>query len=208
MVESLQRFGEQAIATLIAAIESKDPYTRGHSERVQKIAQKLGEVAGLSELTIKDISWGALLHDVGKIGIPESIMCKEGALTDDEYTMIKTHPERSYEILQNIGQLSRAALEAARYHHERFDGKGYPKGLAGKAIPVESRVISVADAYDAITSSRSYRARKDHQAAMAVVREAAGTQLDEDLVKVFDNLCERDDGWVDQLSTRGDVGDG
>jgi HD-GYP domain-containing protein (c-di-GMP phosphodiesterase class II) len=118
--------------------------------------------------------------------------------------MIKTHPERSYEILQNIGQLSRGALDAARYHHERFDGTGYPKQLRGKAIPVESRVIAVADTYDALTSSRSYRARRDHPTAMAIIREAAGTQLDADLVQVFDSLCERDDGWVEELTTRDD----
>jgi hypothetical protein len=208
MVGSLQQFSEQAIAALIAAIESKDPYTRGHSERVQKTAVKLGEAAELSAAVIDDISWGALLHDVGKIGISESIICKAGKLTDDEYTMIKTHSERSYEILQNIGQLSRGALHAARHHHERFDGTGYPGRLRGKAIPVESRVIAVADTYDALTSSRSYRARKDHRAAMAEIREVAGTQLDADLVQVFDDLCERGGGWMEQLTVRDDVGDG
>jgi HD-GYP domain-containing protein (c-di-GMP phosphodiesterase class II) len=207
MVGSLQRFSEQAVAALIAAIESKDLYTRGHSERVQKISVKLGAAFELSALEIDDISWGALLHDVGKIGIPESIICKAGALTDDEYTMIKTHPERSYEIIQSIGQLSRGALDAARHHHERFDGTGYPKRLRGKAIPVESRVIAVADTYDAVTSSRSYRAGKSHEAAMEVIREAAGTQLDADLVQVFGNLCERDAVWLKDLRTRDDVDD-
>jgi HD-GYP domain-containing protein (c-di-GMP phosphodiesterase class II) len=207
LVGSLKKFNEQAIAALIAAIESKDPYTRGHSERVQKIAVKLAEAADLSAPVMEDISWGALLHDVGKIGIPESIMCKEGPLTDDEYTMMKTHPERSYEILQNIGQLSRGALEAARYHHERFDGTGYPKRLRGKSIPVEPRVIAVADAYDALTSSRPYRARKDDRAAIAVIREAAGTQLDADLVQAFVNLCERSGGWLKELRARDDIGD-
>jgi HD-GYP domain-containing protein (c-di-GMP phosphodiesterase class II) len=208
MVGSVQQFGAQAIAALIAAIESKDPYTRGHSERVQKIAVKLGGAAELSALAIDDISWGALLHDVGKIGIPDSIICKAGGLSDDEYTMVKTHPQRSYEILQNIGQLSRGALDAARYHHERFDGTGYPKRLRGKAIPVESRVISVADTYDAVTSSRSYRARRDHRAAMKEIREVAGTQLDADLVQVFDNLCERDPGGLNELIARDELDDG
>lgn len=208
MVGSLQRFGEQAVSALIAAIESKDPYTRGHSERVQKVSVKLAGAADLNSQMIDDVSWGALLHDVGKIGIPDSIICKAGSLSDDEYTMIKTHPQRSYEILQEVGQLNRGALEAARYHHERFDGTGYPDRLRGKAIPVESRVIAIADTYDAVTSSRSYRPRKDHRAAMDEIRRVAGTQLDGDLVQVFDNLCEPDGAGLEELALRDDAGDG
>ena len=109
----------------------------------------------------------------------------------DEYTMIKIHPERSYEILRHIEDLSRGAREAARYHHERFDGNGYPHGLQGKQIPVESRVISIGDTYDALTSSRSYRAALEHEAALQIIRDAAGTQLDADLVQTFENLCVR-----------------
>ena len=168
MVGSLQRFSEQTIAALIAAIESKDPYTRGHSERVQNLAVKLaGAAASQSQRRSMTSRGGRSCTTWGRSGSRTSIICKAGVLTDDEYTMIKTHPERSYEILQKVGQLSRGALDAARYHHERFDGNGYPEGLCGKAIPVESRVIAVADTYDALTSSRSYRARKDHEAAMA-----------------------------------------
>jgi HD-GYP domain-containing protein (c-di-GMP phosphodiesterase class II) len=208
MIGSLQSFGEEAIAALISAIESKDPYTRGHSERVQKIAVKLGVAADLDSITLEDISWGSLLHDVGKIGIPENIICKAGSLTDDEYTMVKTHPERSYEILRNIGQLRRGALEAARHHHERYDGTGYPQRLRGKAIPLESRVIAIADTYDAITSSRSYRAGMDHGATMQEIRRVAGSQLDGDLVQLFDNLCERNAAWVKGLEARDGIGDG
>jgi HD-GYP domain-containing protein (c-di-GMP phosphodiesterase class II) len=208
MVVSLQHFGEQAIGALISAIESKDPYTRGHSEMVQKVAVKIGVAADLDSLTVEDISWGALLHDVGKIGIPENILCKAGSLTDDEYTMMKTHPERTYEILKNIGHLSRGALDAARHHHERFDGTGYPQRLRGKAIPLESRVIAVADTYEAMTSSRSYRAGKDHGAAMDEIREVAGTQLDPDLVHVFDDFCEREESWLETLRQGDEIGDG
>ncbi len=196
MLGRLERFSEQMAQSLIEAIEAKDPYTRGHSERVQTISVAIGKAASLSGTTVEDISWGALLHDVGKIGIPDSIICKAGGLSNDEYTMIKTHPERSFEILRHVENLRRGAVDAARHHHERFDGGGYPSGLRGKAIPVEARVISIADTYDAVTSSRSYRPGSDHDSAMRVIREAAGSQLDDDLVRVFERACEATPEWI------------
>lgn len=191
MLRSLADFGAEMAASLIEAIEAKDPYTRGHSERVQSGAVQLATAADLGATAVEDVSWGSLLHDVGKIGIPDSIICKAGALTEDEYTMMKTHSERSFEIIRHIDHLSRAALDAARHHHERFDGRGYPLGLRAKQIPVEARVVSIADTYDALTSSRSYRAARSHDVAMGIIREAAGTQLDPDLVQIFDNLGQR-----------------
>lgn len=196
MLGRLGRFSEQMAQSLIEAIEAKDPYTRGHSERVQTVSVAIGRAAGLSGTSVEDISWGALLHDVGKIGIPDAIICKAGGLTKDEYTMIKTHPERSFEILRHIENLPRGAVEAARYHHERFDGGGYPAGLHGKSIPVEARVISIGDTYDAVTSSRSYRPGSDHEAAMRVICEAAGSQLDDDLVRIFERACEAKPEWL------------
>ncbi len=193
MLDALARFGAEMAASLIAAIEAKDPYTRGHSERVQTGAVGLAKAAELGAQAVQDIRWGALLHDVGKIGIPDSIICKAGSLTDDEYTMMKTHSERSFDIIRHIEHLSRAALDAARFHHERFDGGGYPRGLRGKQIPIEARVVSIADTYDALTSSRSYRAARSHEEAMRIIRECAGTQLDPDLVQVFDNVWRRDE---------------
>jgi len=207
MMSSLQQFGEQLAGSLIAAIEAKDPYTRGHSERVQKTAIRLGRAADLSASALDDVSWGALLHDVGKIGVPESIICKAGALTDDEYTMIKTHPERTFEIIRHIESLGQGVLDAARYHHERFDGSGYPHGLRGKQIPVAARVISVADTYDAVTSSRSYRPAASHADALQILRDAAGSQLDADLVRVFENLCQRDRALPAALQGSGEPGD-
>jgi HD-GYP domain-containing protein (c-di-GMP phosphodiesterase class II) len=192
MLGSLRKFSSEMAAALIEAIEAKDPYTRGHSERVQKVAVKIGAAASLGAMSIEDVSWGALLHDVGKIGVPENIICKAGRLSEDEYTMIKIHPERSYEIIRHIDHLRRGALDAARYHHERYDGSGYPSGLRGKEIPVEARVISIADTYDAVTSSRSYRSASDHETAMGILRGVSGSQLDGELVQVFDNLCNRD----------------
>ena len=196
MLGRLERFSEQMAQSLIEAIEAKDPYTRGHSERVQTVSIAIGRAAGLSGQSVEDISWGALLHDVGKIGIPDSIICKAGGLTKDEYTMIKTHPERSFEILRHVENLSSGAVAAARHHHERFDGGGYPSGLQGKAIPVEARVISIGDTYDAVTSSRSYRPGSDHESAMRIIRDAAGTQLDDDLVRIFERACELSPEWI------------
>ncbi len=192
-LHSLANFGAEMAASLIEAIEAKDPYTRGHSERVQKGAVGIAKAAELGANAVEDVSWGALLHDVGKIGIPDSIICKAGSLTDDEYTMMKTHSERSFDIIRHIEHLSRAALDAARFHHERFDGGGYPRGLRGKQIPIEARVVSIADTYDALTSSRSYRAARSHEEAMRIIRDCAGTQLDPDLVQVFDNVWRRDE---------------
>jgi HD-GYP domain-containing protein (c-di-GMP phosphodiesterase class II) len=202
MLTSLQKFGVQMAGALIEAVEAKDPYTRGHSERVQRICIDLGKSLELSASSIQDISWGALLHDVGKIGVPDHIICKAGTLTQDEYTMIKIHPERSYEILRHIEDLSLGALAAARHHHERFDGGGYPHGLRGKRIPVEARVISIGDTYDALTSSRSYRAAVPHEQALQIIRDVAGTQLDPDLVERFERVWE----YVDEASRAPDDG--
>jgi HD-GYP domain-containing protein (c-di-GMP phosphodiesterase class II) len=188
MMKSLAKFGAEMAASLIEAIEAKDPYTRVHSERVQKCGVELAKAADLGATAVEDVSWGALLHDVGKIGIPDTIICKAGSLSEDEYTMMKTHPERSFEIIRHIDHLSRAALGAARHHHERFDGNGYPLGLRGSQIPIEARVVSIADTYDAIKSSRSYRAGRSHEQALAIIRECAGSQLDPRLVEIFDNI--------------------
>ena len=136
LLDEMEGFTRQMAASLVEAIEAKDPYTRGHSERVELICGGLGEAAGVSADDHADLLWGALLHDVGKIGIPDSILMKPGRLTDDEYTFIKTHPMRGYEILRHIERLGPAALDAARYHQERFDGSGYPYGLAGAEIPL------------------------------------------------------------------------
>ena len=191
MLSSLEHFGAQMAAALIAAIESKDPYTRGHSERVQNSSVDLGRAAGLGARALDDVSWGALLHDVGKIGIPDEILCKAGALSDDEYSMIKTHPERSFEIMAHIEHLGQGAIDAARHHHERFDGTGYPQGLRGEEIPLSARVVAIADTYDAITSSRSYRPGRTQAKALEIIRGAAGSQLDDSLVQVFLNMFER-----------------
>ncbi len=199
MVSRLEKFSAQMASALIEAVEAKDPYTRGHSERVQSISVGLGRTAGLSGLDVEDVSWGALLHDIGKIGIPDGILCKAGRLERDEYTLVKIHPERSYQILRHIENLRRNALDAARHHHERFDGTGYPRGMRGSEIPIHARVVSVADTYDAITSSRAYRPAQSHDFALEQIRRGAGTQLDPRLVQLFESRCEKDPAWLREI---------
>ena len=192
MLGDMRRFADQMAAALIEAVEAKDPYTRGHSERVQGFSVRLGRAAELLAADVEAVSWGALLHDVGKIGIPDAILCKTGKLTNDEYTLVKIHPERSYEILRHVEHLGQNALDAARYHQEKFDGTGYPHGLRGDDIPLHARVIAVGDTYDAITSSRAYRAAQSHEAAMREIRDVAGSQLDPRFVAIFEKLFEDD----------------
>lgn len=199
LLNRMELFTRQIAASLVETVEAKDPYTRGHSERVEQITGKIGREAGVADEDYNDLLWGALLHDIGKIGVPDAILMKPGRLNDDEYTFIKTHPNRSFEILRHVEQLGKAALDGARYHQERFDGAGYPFGLAGKEIPLVARVIAVADTYDAVTSSRSYRAAKSHDEAMAIIAEVSGTQLDSDLVDIFNRLVDEDEEWLDAI---------
>jgi len=199
LMERMRRFTQQMASSLVEAVEAKDPYTRGHSERVERIADGLGRGLELSQQELEDLYWGALLHDIGKIGIPDAILSKSGKLTPDEYTFIKTHPQRSYEILRHIEHLGETALDGARYHQERFDGGGYPFGLAGEDIPLPARIVAVADTYDAITSSRSYRAAVSHDRAMDIIEDVAGTQLDPRLVEIFCRLVSEDDAWLAQI---------
>ena len=199
MLEGMRKFGEQMAGALIEAVEAKDPYTRGHSERVQAVSVHIGQALGLPRADLEDLFWGSIMHDIGKIAIPDVILSKPGLLTADEYTFIKTHPERSFEILHHIEYLNRSALEGARYHHERFDGTGYPRGLEGKGIPLPARVIAVADAYDAMTSSRSYRAAMSHDHAVAEIDRVSGQQLDPEVVSAFQGACREGAQWLREI---------
>ncbi len=199
LLSKMERFTRQIASSLVETVEAKDPYTRGHSERVERITAGLGRATDVREEDYNDLLWGALLHDIGKIGVPDAILMKPGRLTADEYTFIKTHPNRSYEILKHVEQLGPAALDGARYHQEKFDGSGYPFGLAGSEIPQVARIVAVADTYDAVTSSRSYRPARSHEDAMAVIRDVSGSQLDPDLVREFVNLVEQDEEWLNEI---------
>ena len=195
MLAETSKFNEQMAAALIEAVEAKDPYTRGHSERVHHIAMEIGRAMLLPPRELDNLFWGSLLHDVVKIGIPDAVLCKPGRLTRDEFTFIMVHPERSYEILRHIDRL-KGAVPGARHHQEKYDGSGYPHGLSGHDIPQNARIIAVADTYDSITSSRAYRAGRSHEAAMTEIARCAGTQLDPAIIAVFERVCLAEPEWI------------
>lgn len=181
--EDLVEMGKTVMA-LANAIEAKDPYTEGHLERVAEYASRLGGLAGLSPRECKLLWRGAILHDVGKIGIRESVLLKEGRLTKKEFEHIKSHTllgERICQIFNGPGIIS----QMVRHHHEHWDGKGYPDGLAGEKIPLCARIMSVVDAYDVLTSNRPYRKGVSHKKAQRILGQEAGRQLDPTLVKAF-----------------------
>jgi HD-GYP domain-containing protein (c-di-GMP phosphodiesterase class II) len=151
----------------------------------------MAEKLGLDEERKKILQWSSILHDSGKIGIPESILNKPWRLKDEEYQIIKNHPMKGHTILEPLEQLA-SSLPGMLHHHERYDGKGYPHGLKGKKIPLEARIIAVADTFDAITSSRAYRPAKTPEEALKEIEKVAGTQLDPDLVEVFKEVFTED----------------
>jgi HD-GYP domain-containing protein (c-di-GMP phosphodiesterase class II) len=203
LLESMREFNQQLATTLIEAVEAKDPYTRGHSDRVHHLSMEIGKAMGLPADELSDLHWGSLLHDVGKIGIPDAVLCKPARLTKDEYTFIKVHPERSYEILRHVKHLEKAVL-GARHHQEMYDGKGYPHGLKGERIPLHGRIIAVADTYDSITSSRAYRAGRSHELAMKEIDRVSGTQLDPAIVAVFKRVVAVEPEWLKRFNIRRD----
>ncbi len=180
----LENFMINLVKSMISAVEAKDVYTRGHSERVSRMCLYMAEYLGLIEVDKKNLEWAAILHDVGKIGVPESILCKEGPLDGDEYEIIKQHPLKGREILEHIEQF-RDVLPGVLHHHESYDGSGYPNGLKGEGIPLYARIISIVDTFDSITTNRPYRQRNGDQKALSVIEELAGTQFDPYLVHKF-----------------------
>jgi len=195
MYDDLEVFVINVVKSLVYAIEAKDEYTRGHSERVNRYAMLMAIRLRLDEKQSKVLHWASMLHDIGKIGIPETILNKPGALTDAEYSIIKSHSEKGCDILKPLEQLS-TSLPGVMHHHERYDGQGYPHGLKGEDIPMLGRIIAVADTFDAITSNRAYRPGKTATEALEIIETVAGTQLDPDLVNVFKEVIEEDLGEV------------
>ena len=172
------------VRALVAAIDAKDTYTRGHSERVAWLARALGESIELSADDLDALHLCGLVHDVGKIGIPESILRKPSRLTDEEYDVIKSHPAMGCRILEGVTQLA-GLMDGVRSHHERWDGGGYPDGLAGEAIPLFGRLLGVADAFDAMRSARAYRGSLDHDHVTDEIRNGAGSQFNPELAMAF-----------------------
>jgi putative nucleotidyltransferase with HDIG domain len=171
----------------VKAIEVKDPYTQQHSSRVTDLSLQLGEALGCSREELDILNFAGPLHDIGKIGIPDSILLKPGSLTDAEYEKIKEHPELGADIVGKLGMWDREQ-ELIRCHHERYDGTGYPAGLKGDQIPLLARILSVADAYDAMASDRAYRKRMETEKVLNIIRNAANTQFDPDVVEALLSL--------------------
>ncbi|MBD3236635.1 MAG: HD domain-containing protein [Candidatus Eisenbacteria bacterium] len=175
------------VRALISAVEAKDPYTSGHSVRVHVLAMLLAREVGLPTRQLESLKWASILHDVGKIGLPESILNKRGRLTPAEYEVVKEHPRRGYEVLRHIPQLKDAS-QAVLLHHERIDGHGYPLGVSGDGIPLLARIIAVADTFDALTTTRPYRQSCAMDDAYAEVRRVAGRQLDPEIVAALGRM--------------------
>jgi putative nucleotidyltransferase with HDIG domain len=188
-----ERAYDATMAALCQAVETKDFYTRGHSERVSKGAAMLARQVGMHAERVEAIRYAGMLHDVGKLGVPTKVLQKTGPLTEEELAAIQLHPMRGLEIVRQIGFLEEA-LAGIMHHHERMDGKGYPLGLARDEIPEFARVIAVADAFDSMTSNRSYRAARRIDEAIAELRKMSGTQFDPVLVDAFVSALERE-GW-------------
>ena len=172
---------------LTAAIDAKDRYTRGHSERVAYMAMKLGEAIGMDSESVERLHIAGLIHDVGKIGVPEAVLCKPGRLTDEEFELIKLHPEIGHRILRDIPQLV-DMLPGVLHHHERWDGKGYPLGLKGEDIPMFARLIAIADSFDAMSSTRTYRSALPRERVLTEIERCGGTQFDPQLSRYFVEL--------------------
>jgi hypothetical protein len=188
-----QRAYEATMNALCQAVETKDFYTRGHGDRVSRGAGMIARKIRMSADRTEAIMFAGMLHDVGKLGVPTQVLQKEGPLTEDEFAAIQLHPMRGLEIVGEIGFLTEA-LAGILHHHERIDGRGYPMGFAGHQIPEFARVIAVADAFDSMTSTRSYRAAKPIDLAVGELRKGAGTQFDPLLVEAFIAAL-TEEGW-------------
>jgi len=179
--KALEHATLETITALVAAIEAKDPYTKGHCHRVAQGAQAIGKKMGLSSQQLEDLRWVAMLHDIGMMGVPDAILHKIERPTEEEWQIIKTHPLISAEIVAKVEPLKHL-VPAIRSHHERYDGGGYPDGIAGDEIPLTARIVAVFDALDAMTNPRPYRAAMSVTEAQRIIRQGAGTEWDPKVV--------------------------
>jgi HD-GYP domain-containing protein (c-di-GMP phosphodiesterase class II) len=190
--EHISRSYPEALHALVGAVEAKDRYTHGHSSRVAELSTRIGLHMGLDPDTLRALSKGAVLHDIGKIGVPDEVLNKPASLTDQEWEWIRNHPVAGWEMARRASSLT-DALAVVRHHHERWDGDGYPDGLAGERIPVGARIATVADVWDALTSDRAYRPAWTPEEALGHIVASRGSLFDPDCVEAF----------VDLMSERG-----
>lgn len=203
LYEDQQQLFLGTIRALSASIDAKDKYTQGHSERVSMLSEMIARAAGLSIAQAERLRIAGLVHDVGKIGVPEAVLTKQGKLTDPEFELIKAHPTIGHTILKDIPLLG-DVLPAVLHHHERWDGRGYPYGLSAEEIPLYARIVSVADSFDAMSSTRSYRGAMDRARVLRELERVRGSQLDAALVDAFQtlDLTAYDEMWRRHESTQ------
>ncbi|GIW25289.1 HD domain-containing phosphohydrolase [Meiothermus sp.] len=195
----LEESFDETIEVLVSALDAKDPFTRLHSERVAAIAQSLAQKAGLDEQDLKRITYAARIHDIGKVAIPDAVLLKPDKLTEEEFKLIKTHPVKGLEVLKPmLDRLPQEVRWVIRHHHERWDGTGYPEGLKGENIPLWARIVSLADAYEAMTAGRAYTRAKTPQEALNEIIMHAGRQFDPQLASFFETLWLEDLIWKDR----------
>jgi putative nucleotidyltransferase with HDIG domain len=180
----------EAVGAVVTAADARDHETSGHSFRVALYAAALARGMGIHGEELKAIEWGALLHDVGKMVVPDEILRKMGPLTDSEWHIMKQHPGWGFDMLADVSFLQPAVLDIIYCHHEGWDGSGYPRGLAGESIPLSARIFAVVDTYDAITSDRPYRRARSHQTAVNELQRVSGQQLDPQVVEAFREIPE------------------
>ncbi len=188
--EERERSYVEALGAVVAAADARDHETAGHSFRVAHYALALAKRLGVEGEELKAIEWGGLLHDVGKMAVPDEILRKVGPLDDREWQVMRQHPGWGFEMLADIRFLQQTALQIVYSHHERWDGEGYPRGLSGEEIPLAARIFAVVDAYDAMTSDRPYRRAGSHHAATVELERVAGRQLDPQVVTAFRRVPE------------------
>ena len=189
--KKLERLTAQVMLTLANTIDAKDKYTNGHSIRVAEYAKELAKRDGKTEKEQEDIFFIGLLHDIGKIGIPNAIINKSSKLSDEEYNLIKAHPQIGANILNNMTEIEGVSI-GAHWHHERYDGKGYPDGLKGEEIPEIARIISVADVYDTMASKRSYRDILPQNVVREEIEKGKGTQFDPHFAELMLQIIDED----------------
>lgn len=182
----------ETIRAISNSLDTKDAYTNGHSLRVTLYSMILASRLNLDNEYLEDIEIAGLLHDIGKIAMPKNILCKNGKLTDEEFGVMKSHPDKGEKIVLNINKLQ-SISEWVKSHHEKYDGSGYPLGLKGEEIPLPGRIIALADTYDAMTSTRSYRKALDHEVAISEIKRCSGTQFDPALASLFVSLADEID---------------
>jgi putative nucleotidyltransferase with HDIG domain len=191
LFSNLQKAYIDTLSALTGAIDAKDSYTRGHSERVTELSIKLAEECNVPSSEIENIKLGGLLHDIGKIGIPEAVLNKPGRLNDEEFNIIKSHPDLGLHILGKVEFLEHI-VPIIRHHHERYDGKGYPGGLKGDNIPLLARIVSVVDTFDAMTTNRPYRKALTIEESLVEIDRCSGSQFDPDIAAKFIKMVRRD----------------